>query len=42
LDSRQAGSHVIMKKEGKGSQPIPVHSNRSLKKGLEAKLLKEV
>ncbi|MCP4160443.1 MAG: type II toxin-antitoxin system HicA family toxin [Deltaproteobacteria bacterium] len=39
---RQTGSHVIMFKEGKGSQSIPVHSNGDLGKGLESKLLKEV
>jgi predicted RNA binding protein YcfA (HicA-like mRNA interferase family) len=39
---RQTGSHVLMHKKGKGSQPIPVHSARDLGKGLETKLLKEV
>ncbi|MGB4405708.1 MAG: type II toxin-antitoxin system HicA family toxin [Sphaerochaeta sp.] len=42
IQKRQTGSHVLMHKEGKGSQPIPVHSARNLGKGLEAKLLKEV
>lgn len=27
---RQTGSHVLMHKKGKGSQPIPVHSARDL------------
>jgi len=31
-------SHVIMYKENKGTQPIPVHGNRDLGKGLESKL----
>lgn len=35
------GSHHIMKK-GKRTMSIPVHSNQSLKKGLENKLLKEL
>ena len=39
---RKTGSHVIMYKENKGTQPIPVHSNKDLGKGLESKLLKEV
>jgi len=31
-----------MYKEGKSSQPIPVHDDRNLGKGFESKLLKEV
>jgi len=42
IQTRQTGSHVLMFKEGKGSQPIPVHGDRDLGKGLESKLLKEV
>lgn len=42
IQIRQTGSHVLMFKEGKGSQPIPVHSAKDLKKGLEAKLLMEI
>ena len=33
---------ILTHKEGKGSQPIPVHSARDLGKGLKAKLLKGV
>lgn len=38
---RQKGSHVVV---GKGSarEIIPVHGNRDLKRGLEAKLLKRL
>lgn len=42
IQIRQTGSHVLMHKEGKGSQPIPVHSSKDLGKGLEAKLHKGV
>lgn len=35
------GSHHIMKK-GTRTMSIPVHSNQSLKMGLEKKLLKEL
>ena len=40
IQIRQTRSHVLMYKEGKGSQPILVHGDRDLGKGLESKLLK--
>lgn len=42
IQTRQTGSHVILYKEGKGIQAIPVHSDKDLGKGLESKLLKEI
>lgn len=37
---RQKGSHITVKKEGEGSETIPMH--KELKKGLERALLKRL
>lgn len=42
LHVRTSGSHWIMQKDSKGTTPIPVHGNKTLGKGLEAKLIKGV
>lgn len=39
---RIKGSHYIMRNKNGEIMPIPVHGNRSLKKGLESALLKKL
>jgi predicted RNA binding protein YcfA (HicA-like mRNA interferase family) len=39
-EARQAGSHLIMRKEGFPPLPIPVHKGRNLKEGTVRSILK--
>lgn len=41
LKLRQAGSHVIYKKQNR-TYPVPYHKGKEVGKGLEKKILKEM
>lgn len=40
VESRQAGSHLILTRPGKAPLPVPVHKGRTMKEGTVRSILK--